>query len=111
MRFRNVGDVIVLDGAAICGVVTDRDIVTRAVAEDRDPKETTLGEICSRDLVTIDATATVDDAITLMREHAIRRLPVTKAEKPVGVVSIGDLAMLRDPGSVLAAISAAPANG
>jgi CBS domain-containing protein len=110
MRFRDLGDVIVLDDSAICVVVTDRDIVVRAIAEDRDPEQTTLGDICSRDLVTLDANGTVDDAIALMREHAIRRLPVTKAGKPVGMVSIGDIAMMREPNSALADISAAPSN-
>jgi CBS domain-containing protein len=53
MKDRNIGDVVVLDGAVVCGVVTDRDIVVRALAEDPDPKSTTLGDICSRDLVTV----------------------------------------------------------
>lgn len=110
MKSRNVGDVIVLDGDKICGVVTDRDIVVRAIAEDRDPQQTKLGDICSRDLITLERTATVDQAIALMREHAIRRLPVTDQGKPVGIVSIGDLALVRDPNSALADISAAPAN-
>jgi CBS domain-containing protein len=110
MRSRDVGDVIVLDNGKICGVVTDRDIVVRAVADNRDPRQTTLGDICSHDLVTLDRTATVDDAIRLMREHAVRRLPVTDGDTPIGIVSLGDLAVTRDPHSALADISAAPGN-
>jgi CBS domain-containing protein len=110
MKTRDVGDVIVLEGGMICGVVTDRDIVVRAIADDRDPRETTLGDICSRDVTTVERTATVDDAIRLMREHAVRRLPVTEAGRPVGIVSLGDLAMFRDPDSTLADISGAQPN-
>ena len=110
MKSSNVGDVIVLNDGKICGVVTDRDIVVRAVAEDRDPHQIKLGDICSREVVTLGPTDTVDHAVELMRTHAVRRLPVTDAGKPVGIVSIGDLALVRDPDSALADISAAPAN-
>ncbi len=110
MKQRDIGDVIVLDNDKVCGVVTDRDIVVRAVAEDRDPAATTLGEICSRDLVTLTPTSSVDDAVRLMRERAIRRLPVVDDGRPVGIVSIGDLAVERDAESALAQISAAPGN-
>jgi CBS domain-containing protein len=110
MKDRNIGDVIVLDGAVVCGVVTDRDIVVRAVAEGLDPKSTTLGEICSRELVTVHPDDSVKDAVQLMRAHALRRLPVLDGFNPVGIVSIGDLAIERDAGSALADISSAAPN-
>lgn len=111
MRERDIGDVIVLDGdSALCGIVTDRDIVVRAVAEDRNPSDVHLGDICSRELTTIEPSASVKDAVKIMREKALRRLPVVENNRPVGIVSLGDLAVERDPGSTLADISAAPAN-
>jgi CBS domain-containing protein len=110
MRDHHIGNVIVLDGVEVCGVLTDRDIVVRAVAEGRDPTATTLSDICSRDIVTVRADDSIDAAVQLMREHALRRLPVVDANRPVGIVSIGDLAVERDPHSALAEISTAPPN-
>lgn len=112
MALHEIGDVIVTDdeGAAMCGVVTDRDIVVRCVATDDDPKTTTLGSICSRDLVSLSPDDSVDDAVSVMRTRAIRRLPVVQDGKAVGVVSLGDLAQDRDPASALADISRAPSN-
>lgn len=110
MRDSDIGDVVVVDGQQICGIVTDRDIVVRAVAEGRDPASTPLMDICSRELTTISPHESVDKAVRLMREKAIRRLPVVEDQRPVGIVSIGDLALERDPKSVLGNISAAPPN-
>ncbi|HEY3941763.1 MAG TPA: CBS domain-containing protein [Acidimicrobiales bacterium] len=111
MRERDLGDVIVVDDqSALCGIVTDRDMVVRAVADDRNPSEVRLGDICSRDLTTVDASASVKDAVKLMRERALRRLPVVEHGRPVGIVSLGDLAIERDPDSALADISTAPSN-
>lgn len=110
MKERDIGDVIVLDNGTVCGVVTDRDIVVRAVAENRDPATTKLGDICSRDLVTLTPADSVEDAIELMRERAIRRVPIIENGAPVGIVSIGDLAVERDPQSALADISMANPN-
>lgn len=110
MRDDGIGDVIVTDGGTVCGIVTDRDIVVRAIAEGRDPAKTTVGEICSGDLATLSPDAGVEEAVTLMRERALRRLPIIEDGRPVGVVSIGDLAIERDEQSALADISAAPPN-
>ena len=110
MRDQDIGDVLVVDGDKVCGIVTDRDLAVRVVAEGRDPADTTLGEICSADIVSVDPDDPVDAAIGLMRTRALRRLPVTQNGSAVGMISIGDLAMERDPGSALADISAAPAN-
>jgi CBS domain-containing protein len=111
MRDSDIGDVIVLDdGGQLCGIVTDRDIVIRAVAEGREAGGTTLGEICSRDPATLSLEDSVPDAIRLMSGKAIRRVPVVDGGKPVGIVTIGDLAIDRDPDSALADISEAKPN-
>jgi CBS domain-containing protein len=110
MRDANIGDVIVTKNNQICGILTDRDIVVRAVAEERDLAATKVADICSQELTTISPTDSVEDAIRLMRDKAIRRLPVVEGNKPVGVVSLGDLAVERDPHSALGQISGAPPN-
>ncbi len=111
MREADIGDVLVLDdGAGVCGIVTDRDIVVRAVAEGLDLGQVQLGEICSRDITTVEVDASVNDAARLMRDRALRRVPVMEGDSPVGIVSLGDLAVEQDPTSALAGISAAPPN-
>jgi CBS domain-containing protein len=110
MRDGDIGNVIVQDGPQLHGIVTDRDIVVRAVAEDQAPSAVTVGEICSVDPVTLGPDDPIDRAVQLMREHAIRRLPVTEDGRAVGVVSLGDLAIERDARSVLAEISMADRN-
>ena len=107
MRDGDIGDVVVLDGGQVGGIVTDRDIVVRAIAEGRDPQSTSVGDVCTRGVETIEPSASVDDALKLMREHDIRRLPVVREGSPVGILSLGDLAVEREPDSTLADISAA----
>src|SRR5437588_1896564 len=79
MRDHDVGSVLVLQDDAVRGIVTDRDIVVRAVADGRDPGRTVLAEISSEELVSISPQEPIDRAVTLMREHAVRRLPVVDA--------------------------------
>lgn len=110
MKERDIGDVIVLEGDRLCGVVTDRDIVVRALAEERDPSDTNLGAICSRDVVTVSPSDDLTKAGDLMREMAVRRVPVVESGKPVGIVSMGDLAVERDPDSALGQVSIASPN-
>jgi CBS domain-containing protein len=111
MRDEGIGDVIVVDDDRVCGILTDRDIVVRGLAEECDPRATRVADVCSRELTTVRPEDTVNHAVRLMREHAIRRLPVVDAAgQPVGIVSLGDLALERDPDSVLGHISAAPPN-
>ena len=111
MKQNNIGDVLVMDSEnKVAGIVTDRDIAVRAVAEGKDPSATSLDEVCSSNIATISPDDPVSAAVDMMRERAIRRLPVVEGGKPVGVVSIGDLAIERDERSALADISAAPAN-
>lgn len=111
MRGNDIGDVVVLEGERLYGILTDRDIVVRALAEGADPREKTVGDICSRVLTTIEPSASVGQAVRLMRAKAIRRLPVVDESGHVmGIVSIGDVAVDRDRRSALAEISAAPPN-
>ena len=110
MRDGNIGDVVVVDNDQIQGILTDRDIVVRALAEGRDPARTTVGEICSRELTTLSPDDAIGDAEKMMRDRAIRRLPVVEGGRPVGIVSLGDLAVERNPESTLGGISAAPPN-
>lgn len=110
MRDRGIGDVLVERDGRLAGIVTDRDIIVRAVAENADLATTTLDRLCSSDLMTVSPTDDVETAITRMRERAVRRAPVVERGKAVGIVSLGDLAMERDPHSALADISASAAN-
>jgi CBS domain-containing protein len=110
MKNYDIGDVIVVQDGECCGIVTDRDLVIRVVAEGRDPTTTQVGEICSAELITISPDDDVETATAWMRERALRRLPITQDGRVVGIVSLGDLALERDPASVLADISAAPPN-
>jgi CBS domain-containing protein len=110
MRDGNIGDVVVLEGDRIHGILTDRDMVVRGVAEGRDPARTTVGELCSGELTTLGPDDTIEDAEKLMRDRAIRRLPVVEGGRPVGIVSLGDLAVEKNPESTLGGISAAPPN-
>ena len=111
MRENDIGNLIVLDGERLYGILTDRDIVVRGLAADKDPGTTAVGEICSRDVATVRPTDSTSSAVRLMREKALRRLPVVDERGSViGIVSLGDLAVERDPKSALADISAAPPN-
>jgi CBS domain-containing protein len=107
MNEADIGDVIVAEGDEIQCIVTDRDIVVRGVAEGRDPQSTSVSDVCTPSLETIEPSASVDDALRKMREADIRRLPVVEDGRPVGIVSLGDLAVEREPDSTLADISAA----
>ncbi|MFI2411008.1 CBS domain-containing protein [Streptomyces sp. NPDC018947] len=104
MRARHIGDVVVADGQDVVGVLTDRDITVRAVADGLDPMAVSVRTVCTPDPLTVSPGAPVADAVTLMREHAVRRLPVVENGLPVGMVTLGDLAEAHVPGSALADI-------
>src|SRR5262245_31117937 len=110
MREREIGDVVILEGGRLCGILTDRDIVVRALALGNDPYETRVADICSRQLTTVSPDESVHQAVQLMRQKAIRRLPVEEGGHVVGIVSLGDLAIELDQASALGEISAAPPN-
>jgi CBS domain-containing protein len=106
MREGDFGSVIVMRDGQVDGIVTDRDIAVRSVAEERDPQSTSVSEICTSGVATLEPQQSIDAAVQAMREHDVRRLPVVKHGRPVGILSLGDLAVERDPESVLADISA-----
>lgn len=110
MKAASVGDVVVTQGGSIHGILTDRDIVVRCLAEDKNPDATEVGSICTKKLMTLSPDASIDEAIRMMETHAVRRLPVVDGDRAVGVVSIGDLAVDRDRTSALGQISDAPPN-
>lgn len=111
MRDQDIGVVLVTEKGQLCGTLTDRDIAVRSVAEGKDPNRMKVGEICSRDVWSVSSTEPLADVIHLMREHSVRRVPVVQdGGTPIGIVSLGDLAMRLDPSSVLGGISAAPPN-
>jgi CBS domain-containing protein len=111
MRERDIGAVLVTDAQhRLKGIVTDRDIVVRSIAEGKDPSHTHLRDVCSSALTHLAPEDTVDNAIKLMAKKGIRRIPVLDGEQPIGVVSLGDLAIARDRESALGGISSAPPN-
>jgi CBS domain-containing protein len=110
MRDFDVGAVIVVDNGQIYGIVTDRDIVVRAIANGNYPATTRLEEVCSRELTMVSPSDTVAEAVRLMRDKAIRRLPVVEDGQLVGIISIGDLASEQEPHSPLAGVSDEPPN-
>jgi CBS domain-containing protein len=109
MREAGITSIIVTKDGAICGIVTDRDIVLRAVAQGKGP-ETQLADVCTRFIVTLSPDTEIDEAARLMRDRAVRRLPVEEDGRPVGIVSLVDLALEQRDYSVLSQLSAqAPA--
>src|ERR1700730_4670153 len=110
MKERGIGTVLVLSGGRLAGLVTDRDIAIRVLAENRDPLTTCVGDICSRDLAGLSPDDNGAEATRLVRDRAVRRLPVIAEGTPVGVVSVGDLTLDQDERSALSGISVAPPN-
>jgi CBS domain-containing protein len=110
MRERDVGTVLVLDHDKLAGVVTDRDIVVRAVAYRTDLSDCHLADVCSSDLVAATSQDDVDTAIARMRQKAVHRVVVVEDGRPVGVFSLGDAAQEKDPDSALGDSSGVTAN-
>lgn len=86
-----IGSVLVFDGDRLVGIFTERDVLTRVVAEGRDPAAVRVGEVMTRTLIVIDRGTTVHQAMTLMTSKRCRHLPVLEDGRVVGVISIGDL--------------------
>ncbi|MBV8847385.1 MAG: CBS domain-containing protein [Bryobacterales bacterium] len=110
MRDNNIGNIVVRKDGKLCGIVTDRDIVVRVLAAGKDPKDTKIESVCSHEILTISPDRDTSDAVKLMRQRAVRRLPVVDEGKVLGIVSLGDLAVSIDRTSALGDISAAPPN-
>jgi CBS domain-containing protein len=109
MDQHDIGNVLVVENGDVQGIVTDRDIVVRVLAKGNG-LDAGVREACTTDVETINSDASIDEAIEKMQRGNVRRLPVVDDGKPVGVISIGDLAEARDRGSALADISAAAPN-
>lgn len=111
MKEQDIGAVLVTTGGRLIGILTDRDIAIRVLASGFDPSTITAGDVCSPELATVGLDDDTGDAVRLMRRRAVRRVPVVDDDTPVGIVTIGDLALSGDQGSALGAISSAPPNG
>lgn len=110
-----IGVVVVCnDDNRLQGMITDRDLAVEVVAKDRDPHATRASELVNgREVVTIGADDSIDEAIDTMQAHAVRRLPVIDGTELVGMVSQADIARTADEklvGRLVEAISAAPDN-
>lgn len=111
MRDNDIGDVLIVEAdGRLRGIVTDRDIVVRGIADEKEARGTTIGDICSPDLVAVDMDDDADRAVMMMRQRAVRRIPVMSDGQVIGMVSLGDMAIEKDPQSALAQISAAREN-
>lgn len=109
MRDAGIGAVLVVNGEELCGVVTDRDLIVRAVADSMGPDQA-VGPLCTPDLIGVNAEDDTKEALRLMRENAVRRLPVIDDGQIAGMVSLGDIAREHDSGSALADVSKAKPN-
>jgi CBS domain-containing protein len=109
MKDEDVGLAPIVQGDRLVGTLTDRDIAIRVVAEGRDPESTTVREVASTDLVTIDPEQSLDEALRLMAQHQVRRLPVVEEDgRLVGVLAQADVARHgadRETGQVVEKIS------
>ncbi|MCP9212353.1 CBS domain-containing protein [Streptomyces cucumeris] len=110
MRDEGIGAVLVVEDGRLRGLVTDRDLTVRILADGGDVSGRTVGEACSSELVSVAPDDDIERAVQLMRSKAVRRLPVVENGEAVGIVALGDLAVERDPGSALGDISAAGPN-
>ena len=93
MKSEDVGSIPIAEGDRLTGILTDRDIVLRLVADGKDPKTATAGEIASTDLVTVDPDQSLEEAMRLMAQHQVRRLPICEEDgRLVGIVAQADIA-------------------
>jgi CBS domain-containing protein len=111
MRDAFISDVIVTEGDRVRGIVTERDIMVRAVAEEADPRAMTVAEVLTRDLVTLAPDDDIKAAEGLMRVHAVKHLPVLDGDHLVGIVALGDIAVEEQPESVFAELAVEDPNG
>jgi CBS domain-containing protein len=93
MKGEDVGSVPVVSEGGLVGILTDRDIVTRVVAERRDPQSLKVDDVASRELVTVEPEQDLDDALELMARHQVRRLPVVEQGQLVGMLAQADVAL------------------
>jgi CBS domain-containing protein len=93
MREGHIGSLPITDDEQLVGMITDRDITTRVVAEAADPTKTSVGEVYSRNLVSVEPGKDLDEALRLMARHQVRRLPVVENGRLVGIVAQADIAL------------------
>ena len=93
MREQDIGSLPITDDEQLVGMITDRDIATRVVAEAADPEMTTVGDVCSRDIISAEADQDHEEALELMSRHQVRRLPVVESGRLVGIVAQADIAL------------------
>jgi CBS domain-containing protein len=107
MRQEHFGSLPVADDEKLVGMITDRDITTRVVAEAADPKITSVADVCSRDLISVEADNDLEEALQLMARHQVRRLPVVENGRLVGIVAQADIALRENEktGELVEAIS------
>ena len=96
MANEDVGPIPVAEGDRLVGIVTDRDLVVRVLAEGRDPTSTTLQEVMASDLTTVEPDTQLEEALELMSENQVRRLPVVEGGRLVGIVAQADIARAAD---------------
>ena len=94
MRDENVGSVVIVDDGAPVGIVTDRDVAVRVVADGQDPDDVTAGDVMTTDPVTVDLDAGVMDLTSTMAEHAVRRVPVVDDGELYGIITLDDVDQL-----------------
>jgi CBS domain-containing protein len=107
MREEHIGSLPIAENEQLVGMITDRDITTRVVAEAADPNLTSVGDVYSRDLISIEPEGDLDEALQLMARHQVRRLPVVEDGRLVGIVAQADIALKENEktGALVEAIS------
>jgi CBS domain-containing protein len=108
MREADVGSIPITEGDELVGMITDRDITTRVVADAADLETTSVGDICSRDVTSVEPDRDHEDAVELMARHQVRRLPVVENGRLIGLVAQADIALAGDEtktGELVEAIS------
>jgi CBS domain-containing protein len=107
MREEHLGSLPITDDEQLVGMITDRDITTRVVAEASDPLRTSVEDVYSRDLITVEPDKDLDEALQLMARHQVRRLPVVESGRLVGIVAQADIALSENEktGELVEAIS------
>ena len=96
MKQEDVGLAPIVDGDRLVGTLTDRDIAVRVVAEGRDPQSTPVRDVATTKVVTVEPSQDLDEALRLMAQHQVRRLPVVEGERLVGVLAQADVARQSD---------------
>jgi nucleotide-binding universal stress UspA family protein/CBS domain-containing protein len=93
MREERIGSLPITEDEKLVGMITDRDIATKVVAEAADPQRTSVGDVYSRDLISVEADEDLEEALQLMARHQVRRLPVVENGRLVGIVAQADIAL------------------